>query len=74
VKSERPYEFGISPDGTYVLARAFRQHYTLALAVGVTQDLNTLGDASRFKGCLLDLRGTTTATTTTEKHAPGPCG
>lgn len=65
---DRRYEVGIAPCGRYVYARGFREPLTLALALRVAQDMLALGDPARYSGCLLDLRGTTSATTVIEKY------
>ncbi len=65
---EQQYETGSSPDGTYVYARAFRQPYTLELAEKVAWEINPLAEKLGARGCLLDMRGTTSASSATDKY------
>ncbi len=65
---KKKYEIGISLDKTYVYARAFRQPYTLELALTVAQELRPLGERYAVHGCLIDLRGTRSVTSVFEKY------
>jgi len=65
---KRDYEIGISPDKTFVYAQAFRQPYTLELALAVARELNPLGKKFGVLGCLIDIRGTKSVTSNFEKY------
>ncbi len=65
---EEQYEIGSSPDETYVYARAFRSPYTLELAVTLAGELVPLGEKLGVLGCLIDMRGTTSVSSVTEKY------
>jgi hypothetical protein len=65
---EQQYEIGSSQDRTYVYARAFRQPYTLKLALSLARELNPLGERLGVRGCLLDIRGTTSLSSAVDKY------
>lgn len=62
------YETGISPDGTYYYARAFRVPYTAEIAIAVAGELLHLGDKKGIFGCLIDIRGTTSVSSVLDKY------
>lgn len=65
---ERLYEIGTSDDGTYVFARRFRLPYSKEIADKVAGDLYPLGQHPGVLGYLVDIRGTTSATTPHDKY------
>jgi len=65
---EEQYEIGSSPDKTYVYARAFRSPYTIELAVKLAGEIVTLGEKLSVLGCLIDIRGTTSASSVSDKY------
>ena len=65
---EEQYEIGSSPNGTYVYARAFRHPYTLSLAMTLAGEIIPLGEKLGVLGCLIDLRGTTSVSSASDKY------
>ena len=65
---EKSYEIGISPDETYVYARAFRKPYTAELALTLAGELVHIGEELSVLGCLIDIRGTTSVSSVVDKY------
>lgn len=65
---KKQYETGISSEGSYYYARAFRVPYTAELALEVARELVNMGDRSGILGCLIDLRGTISISSVVEKY------
>jgi hypothetical protein len=65
---EKLYKTGISPDETYLYARAFQLPYTFELAQTLAGELILLGEKLDVLGCLIDIRGTTSVSSVIEKY------
>jgi hypothetical protein len=65
---EQQYELGISPDGSYLYARVFREPLTLKLVLTVALELKDLDSERGARACLLDSRGTTSVTSVADKY------
>ena len=65
---EELYEIGVSPDGTYIYARKFRQPYTPKLALKVASELRHFGEKLDVVGCLVDIRGTTHVSSISDQY------
>jgi hypothetical protein len=65
---EQQYEIGISSDGNYLYARDFRQPLTLKLVLTVALELKDLDSELGARACLLDIRGTTSVASITDKY------
>jgi hypothetical protein len=65
---EKPFETGISPDGTYFHAWNFKVPYTAAIAQALATEFAQLGGVVNVIGCLIDIRGTTSVSSVTDKY------
>lgn len=66
--NKKPYEVGISPDGRYYYAHAFRVPYSLKIGMAVVGEFLKLGDKESVLGCLLDIRGTKSISSAVDKY------
>ena len=66
---EKPFETGLSPDGTYFYARKFQVPYTAAVAQTLATEFVQHGEKLNVLGCLIDIRGTESVTSVVEKYA-----
>ena len=62
------YETGISPDETYLFARAFQHPFTFELAQTLAVELVLLGEKLNVLGCLIDISETTSASKVIDKY------
>lgn len=65
---EKPYQIGSSPDRTYIYARKFQQPYTAELAQTLMAKLVRLGENLGILGCLIDIRGTKSVSSVSDKY------
>jgi hypothetical protein len=65
---EKPYEIGISRDGTYVYAHSFRVPYSPNLALTLADEFIRLGNEHGVIKCFVDIRGTTSVSSVTDQY------
>ncbi len=65
---EKQYNIGISPDGTYIYAQAFRVPYTAEIALALAGELLQVGGKLGVQGCLIDIRGTASVSSVLDKY------
>ena len=65
---EKPFETGISSDGTFFYARKFQVPYTAAVAQTLATELVQFGETLNVLGCLIDIRGTKSVSSVMEKY------
>lgn len=63
-----PFKIGISPDETYLYARAFQTPYTLEIAQLLAGKLIHFAKDLDVCGCLIDIRGTTSVSSVIDKY------
>ena len=65
---EKRFEIEISADGTYLYAHKFQQPYTVEIAQDVMKSLIYQGRKLEILGCLIDIRGTQSVSSVTDKY------
>ena len=66
--TEKPYEIGISLDGTYVYARSFRVPYTQKIALTLAAEFVRLGNEHDITRCFIDVRGNTSVSSVSDQY------
>ena len=65
---EKPFETGVSTDGTFFYARNFLTPFTADIAQTLATEFVLSGETLNVFGCLIDIRGTKSVSSVIEKY------